>query len=77
MSRSCVDPAGLATVLAGLSYPARTWQLLAQADHYGAGGQIRAHLSRLPPNRAYPSLEVVIATLDALAPAPPSTPQPG
>ena len=31
-----VDPTRLADVLAGVPYPASTWQLLAQADYYGA-----------------------------------------
>jgi hypothetical protein len=35
-------------VLADLPYPARTWQLLAQADSYGATAQTREALSRLP-----------------------------
>jgi hypothetical protein len=61
-----VDRVIIATALAGVSYPAQRWQLLAQADHYGVGGHIRADLGRLP-GRAYPSLEAVIATLTAIA----------
>jgi hypothetical protein len=71
-----VDPADIATVLDGIAFPARTWQLLAQADYYGAGGgRIRADLGRLP-NRVYPSLAAVIATLGSLSAACPAPQQP-
>ena len=57
-----VSPIGLAQVLAGLSYPARTWQLLAQADYYGADYSTRAELARLPVG-TYDSLDAVLEGL--------------
>ena len=75
MPRPCIDPIVIATVLAGLSYPARTWQLLAQADHYGVSGEIRTALGQLP-GRIYPSIEAVIAALNTIAAARPAA-EPG
>jgi hypothetical protein len=54
----------VAAALAGVVYPARRWQLLAQADHYGADVHTRAELSRLPEG-LYPDLATVIATIAA------------
>jgi hypothetical protein len=60
--RPRMDPARFAAVLAGVAYPARTWQLLAQADHYGADAQTRAALDRLPVG-TYANLDAVLAML--------------
>jgi hypothetical protein len=49
----------LATVLAGLAFPARTWQLVVQADYYGADSITRAELGRLPAGE-YPNLPAVL-----------------
>jgi hypothetical protein len=73
MSKPRLDPLSVAIVLAGVIYPARTWRLLAQADHYGAGESIRAALARLP-DQVYPSLTAVLATLELIPPTPPSPP---
>jgi hypothetical protein len=50
------------TALAGLSSPARTWQLWAQADAYGADAQTLHALTRLPV-AVYESLDVVLTAL--------------
>ncbi len=65
------DPTALARVLAGLSYPARTWHVLAQADYYGADAHTRTELHRLPVGM-YPSLRAVISALH-----PTTAPRPG
>jgi hypothetical protein len=57
----------IATVPAGVSYPAQTWQLLAQIEYHGADGPTPAELSR-PPVRLYADPQAVIATLNALDP---------
>jgi hypothetical protein len=57
-----VDPARIADVLAGVPYPARTWQLLAQADHYGADRHTHIELSRLPQG-TYRDLDAVLNML--------------
>jgi hypothetical protein len=54
----------LATVLAGLPFPARAWQLVAQADYYGADWLTRAELGRLPAGE-YPSLPAVLSAIRA------------
>lgn len=45
-------------VLAGLAFPAHVWQLVAQADHYGADAQLRAEIVALPSRRYVTLLEV-------------------
>lgn len=55
-------PVPFRAVLAGLAYPARTWQLCAQADAYGADSGTREALSRLPV-ATYPSLDAVLNQL--------------
>jgi hypothetical protein len=47
----------VAKVLAGLSYPAAKWQIIAQADHYGPPQPIRAALWALPAERRYESFQ--------------------
>lgn len=49
-------------VLVGLSFPAARWQVLAEADHYGADSVSRAQLLTLPV-RIYPDLAEVLAAL--------------
>jgi hypothetical protein len=50
-----------------LAYPARTWQLCAQADAYGADSGTREALSRLPV-AAYTSVDAVLTELRAAEP---------
>jgi hypothetical protein len=57
-----MDDARIGSVLAGVSYPARTWQLLAEAQHYGADIHTRTELGRLPVG-TYLSLEAVLRAL--------------
>jgi hypothetical protein len=51
-------------VLQDLSYPAEKWQILTQAELYGAGVDLRAELHDLPAG-AYTSAAEVAAALDA------------
>jgi hypothetical protein len=67
-----VDPTRLADVLAGVPYPASTWQLLAQADYYGADRHTRTELSRLPIG-TYRDLNAVVAALREVYPSSPRT----
>jgi hypothetical protein len=41
----------ICAVLAGVTFPAMRWQLLAQADYYGADHRSRAELADLPEGR--------------------------
>jgi hypothetical protein len=59
------DVERLAQVLDGLSYPAARWQVIAQADHYGADSVSRAQLTTLPIG-TYPDLVQVLAALGLL-----------
>jgi hypothetical protein len=65
-----VDPTRIADVLAGVPYPARSWQLLAQADYYGADRHTRTELSRLPIG-TYRDLNAVVETLRDIYPSSP------
>jgi hypothetical protein len=62
------DPARFSGALAGVTYPARAWQLWAQAqaqaqaDAYGADAQTCEQLSRLPA-ATYANLDAVITQL--------------
>jgi hypothetical protein len=38
-------------VLAGLSFPARRWEVIAEAEHYGADAHTRRELRALPEGR--------------------------
>jgi hypothetical protein len=60
MPRPRMDAARISGVLAGVRYPARTWQLLAQADAYGADALTHAVLGRLPDG-TFASLDAVLA----------------
>jgi uncharacterized protein DUF2795 len=53
-------------VLAGLAYPARKWQIVTQADLYGADTHTRSRLHRLPV-REYRSPADISATLERTA----------
>ena len=61
------DVRRIGQVLDGLSFPAARWQVLAQADHYGADSVSRAQLSNLPV-RTYPDLAEVLAALGLYVP---------
>jgi hypothetical protein len=56
------DASRIATVLAGIRFPALAWQLVAQADYYGADAQTRAELAALPAGQ-YPNMPAVLAKL--------------
>jgi hypothetical protein len=60
--RADMDAVRLSRVLAGLRFPAHTWQLIAQADYYGADWRTRAELSQLP-DAEYPNLAAVLAAV--------------
>ncbi len=62
------DAARITAVLAELVFPARTWQLIAQADFYGADWQTRTELARLPAGM-FPTVDGVIAAIHTGAPA--------
>ncbi|MDQ2706221.1 MAG: hypothetical protein M3Z25_00610 [Actinomycetota bacterium] len=66
--RSWPDPDvfRVTTGLAELLFPAKTWQLIAQAEHYGADRDTRAELGRLPLG-TYRDVCVVIAAIKASA----------
>jgi hypothetical protein len=57
----------IAQVLDGLRYPAERWQVIAQADHYGADSVTRAQLVALPV-RAYVDLGAVLVALGLFVP---------
>jgi Protein of unknown function (DUF2795) len=54
------DTAGLRNVLDGLEFPASRWQLIAQAQYYGAHSACTSELTRLPA-REYRNLTDVAA----------------
>ena len=62
MYRRRVNPTRLVDVLCWVRYPARTSQICAQAEHYGADGHTRIELSRLPPGiyRDVPAILTVL-----------------
>jgi hypothetical protein len=57
----------ISQVLAGLRYPAAKWQVLAEADHYGADVASRAQLWTLPAG-TYADLSGVLGQLGLLEP---------
>lgn len=61
-------------VLSGLRFPARRWEVIAEADSWGIGGPVRQVIARLPDG-SYPSLAVVIDVLTGPAGRP--SPDPG
>jgi hypothetical protein len=64
MMRNNVDhmSIGILQVLAGLEFPAQRWQVIAQAQYYGAGTAYTGELTRLPV-RTYQSLREVAVEL--------------
>lgn len=64
----------LRNVLSGLRFPARRWEVIAEADSWGVGGPLRQVIGQLPDGN-YPSLAVVLDVLTA--PAGRSAPDPG
>jgi hypothetical protein len=58
---------GIAQVLDGLRFPAARWQVIAQADYYGADAVTRAQLVTLPVG-AYTDLGAVLVALGLLVP---------
>lgn len=61
-------------VLSGLRFPARRWEVIAEADAWGVGGPLRQTIGRLPDGN-YPSLAVVVDVLTG--PAGRTAPDPG
>lgn len=58
----------LSAVLDGLAFPAQRWQILTQADMYGADAATLDRLLRLPRRqRAYRDLRDVMSTLDMMS----------
>jgi hypothetical protein len=53
---------GILQVLNGLEFPAERWQVIAQAQYYGAGTAYTGELTRLPV-RTYQSLREVAVEL--------------
>ncbi|GAA2852827.1 hypothetical protein GCM10010472_07530 [Pseudonocardia halophobica] len=62
---SRADLARIGQVLAGLTYPAAKWQIIAHADHYGADSVTTAQLWSLPIG-TYPDLAAVGVALGLL-----------
>jgi hypothetical protein len=60
------DAQRISQVLANLRYPAARWQVLAEADHYGADSTSRAQLWTLPTG-VYDDLSDVLVELGLLA----------
>ncbi|GAA4684147.1 hypothetical protein GCM10023215_18560 [Pseudonocardia yuanmonensis] len=67
---SRADLARLGHVLAGLSYPAAKWQIIAHADHYGADSVSAGQLWSLPVG-TYPDLVSIGVALGLLPPVRP------
>lgn len=61
------DAMRITKVLAGLDFPALRWQILAQADYYGADAQSSAELAALPIG-IYKDLSAVIRAIRARQP---------
>jgi hypothetical protein len=61
-----VNPARVASVLDGVLFPAKKWQLIAQADYCGTDSQFRAELGRLPIG-VYADLDAVLSGLQVLS----------
>ncbi|GAA4558017.1 DUF2795 domain-containing protein [Pseudonocardia xishanensis] len=59
------DVARIGQVLAGMAYPAAKWQIVAQADHYGADAVTTAQLWSLPSG-TYRDLAAVCVGLGLL-----------
>lgn len=61
------DADRVAQTLEGIGYPAAKWQLIMQAEEYGADTATRAGLWALPAG-SYEDLEAVMAALAAVVP---------
>lgn len=59
------EAARLMSVLADMQFPARSWQLIAHAEHRGADWISRAELRGLPEGRYLTLPEVLVAARDA------------
>ncbi|HEY2205220.1 MAG TPA: hypothetical protein VGH99_12185 [Pseudonocardia sp.] len=59
-----MDTARVSRALAGQRFPARTWELIAQADYNGTDLTTRAELLRLP-TAVYPDLAAVLGAVEA------------
>jgi hypothetical protein len=59
-----VDVQHLTRSLEGMRFPAQRWQILAWAEHNGAGMQLRAALQFLP-ERTYPSVSEIARIANA------------
>lgn len=57
-----MDAAGIRAVLAGLRFPTTRWQIIAQAQYWGASYACVDELIRLPL-REYRSMQQVVSTL--------------
>lgn len=68
------DAQRISQVLAGLPFPAAKWQIVMQAEDYGADAATRAELWALPAH-GYPDLSAVLVALGIVA-ARPSYPTP-
>jgi hypothetical protein len=64
---------GIPQILAELAFPAPRWQVIAQAQYYGAGSDFMLALDRLP-TRTYVSASDVVGELST-PPAPPLLPR--
>ena len=64
MPRPRMDAHQVTASLLGVTYPARRWQLLAQADYYGADVDTQVELARLP-DLLYSDLAGVISAIAA------------
>ena len=63
MAKPITDRQRLTDVLRGVSFPARSWQLVAQADSYGVDCHTRAVLDRLPLG-VYHSIDAILAMIN-------------
>jgi hypothetical protein len=59
------DELRLGSVLSDVQFPARSWQLIAHAEHRGADWKSRAELRSLPPGN-YRDLDSVLAMIRRL-----------
>jgi hypothetical protein len=64
-----IERQSLRVVLADVVYPARRWEIIIAADMYGADGQTRQRLRRLPlRDRPFRNLQDIVTALDAVRP---------
>lgn len=61
-TNSRADVERITQVLAGLAFPAAKWQIVMQAEEYGADSATREQLWSLPTG-SYPDLRAVLASL--------------